>query len=152
MLLNIKTGYNGMKKMPMSEIAILVSSLRDVAASGIAFVFTDRHAYLQTATYFNNLDGLVHIDWNMLQARDFTRDPDDPAKFERYQAEALIHRHLPVGNLLGIACHGPEQEMWLRTHLAERGLELKVVVQPGWYFQWSATRKATCSKRLSKRW
>jgi hypothetical protein len=30
------------------------------------------------------------VDWPLLQKRDFKRDPDDPAKLERYQAEALV--------------------------------------------------------------
>lgn len=134
MLLNIKTGYNGMAKTPMADIVILVSSLRRVAEAGIRFVFTDRHAYLQTASYFGTLNDLGRIDWAILQARDFRRDPDDPGKFERYQAEALVHRHLPVSMLLGLVCHGSAQEVSLVADLANRGLSLKVVVKPEWYF------------------
>jgi hypothetical protein len=103
MLLNIKTGYGGMKQTPMSDIVILVSSLRTVAAQGGAFVFTDRHAYLQTTQFFNEVGDLRRIDWDLLRRRDFKRDPDDPGKMERYQAEALVHRHLPVNALAGLA-------------------------------------------------
>jgi hypothetical protein len=134
MLLNIKTGYGGIRRTPMADIVILVSSLRRVAGAGIGFVFTDRHAYLATANYFSALGDLGRIDWGILQARDFKRDPDDPGKFERYQAEALIHRHLPVPMLLGLACHGAAQEVSLRADLAKRGVGLKVVVKPEWYF------------------
>lgn len=49
MLLNIKTGYQGLPRIPMPEVAILVSSLHRVVQQGVAFVFLDRHAYLQTA-------------------------------------------------------------------------------------------------------
>src|SRR6266536_807819 len=104
MLLNIKTGYGGMKQTPMSEIAILVSSLHSVAKLGKRFVFTDRHAYLATAEYYQDIADLKKIDWKILQTRDFKKDPDKPEKFERYQAEALIHRGLGVNALAGIAC------------------------------------------------
>lgn len=134
MLYNIKTGYNGMRKTPMAEIVFLVSSLRHVAAAGHRFVFTDRHAYLQTACYYNQLDGLGKVDWAILQARDFSRDPEDPGKIERYQAEALVYQALPVGCLLGIVCHGREQEAILAGQLASRQLGLKIVVKPEWYF------------------
>jgi len=134
MLYNIKTGYGGMRKTPMPDIAILVSSLHKVAASGQPFVFTDRHAYLQTASYYNETQDLKRVDWPLLQARDFRRDPDDPGKFERYQAEALVHEALPVSLLLGIVCHGPTQAHKLNGELASRGLSLKVVTKPGWYF------------------
>jgi hypothetical protein len=104
MLFNIKTGYGGVPKQPNHQIVILVSSLRRVAELGIQFVFTNQHAYPVTAEYFNNLDDLGRVDWPLLQARDFRHDPEDPGKKERYQAEALVHRHLPVAGLLGIGC------------------------------------------------
>jgi hypothetical protein len=52
---------------------------------------------------------------------------------ERYQAEALIHRHLPVAGLAGLACHGAAQRETLEAEIAQRGLELKVVTKPEWY-------------------
>ena len=135
MLLNIKTGYQGVDQLPMSEIVILVSSLHRVTEHGATFVFTDRHAYLQAATpsFSSRLEDLARLDWPNLRARDFRRSPDDPGKIERYQAEALIHRHLPVSALLGLACHGTAQREALEAQLAQRGLALKVVAQPGWY-------------------
>src|SRR6266849_5957268 len=48
MLLNIKTGRVGVTQRPMSEIAILVSSLPEMQKQAIPFVFTDRHAVLET--------------------------------------------------------------------------------------------------------
>jgi hypothetical protein len=134
MLLNIRTGYNGMKKTPMPDIAILVSSLRTVADNGIPFVFTDRHAYVRAARFSSDLADLHQVDWKILQNRDFKRDPNDLGKAERYQAEALIHRFLPVTALLGIACHGTAQEESVRAEVEARSLSLTVVTRPGWYF------------------
>lgn len=135
MLLNIKTGYNGIQRRPMSEIAILVSSLRTLAEQSIPFVFTDRHAYLQTAedSFSSDLEHLDRIDWRILRTRDFKRDPDDPGKFERYQAEALVHNHLPVTALLGVICHGPVQESHLLQLAKDAGVTVNVMAKPGWY-------------------
>jgi len=134
MLLNIKTGYAGMRKTPMAQIVMLVSSLRTLAAQQIAFVFTDRHAYLQTAEFYTDLARLDRIGWDLLQNRDFKRDPNDPGKFERYQAEALVHRHLPVAALSGIVCQGEAQQTELQAEVEKRQKSLKVVVRPNWYF------------------
>lgn len=114
MLLNIKTGWNGIQQRPMSDIAIITSSLPRLAEDGVQFVFTDRHAYLRTADdmFSSALADLVRIDWNILQARDFRRDPNDPGKMERYQAEALVYQRVPVTSLLGIVCHGTAQQPW----------------------------------------
>ena len=132
MLLNIKTGYNGVTKRPMSEIAILVASLRELK-KGIKFVFSDRHAYLQAAEFHNTLDSLDRIDWEGIQSRDFRKDPDDPGKVERYQAEALIYRHLPISALLGVVYYAEGEQRKTEDRCAKLNLPLKVLCQPKWY-------------------
>jgi hypothetical protein len=117
----------------MEDIAILVSSLREVQKQEIPFVFTDRHAYLQTAEFYNNLDRLDRIDWPRLQARDFHRDPEDPAKLERYQAEALIYRYLPLAALLGIISYREEERRKIEEECDRLGLTKEILCRPGWY-------------------
>ncbi len=75
------------------------------------------------------------IDWLILQQRDFERDPDDPAKFERYQAEALIHQHCPISGLLGIVCYTDRLKTRIEQQLTESELELEIHVKTGLYFQ-----------------
>jgi hypothetical protein len=134
MLYNIKTGWGGIQQRPMQEIVILVSSLHDLLRHGISFVFTDRHAYLQAAEFFRDLPDLDRVDWKILQTRDFTRDPNDPGKLERYQAEALVHRHVPVSVLKGIVCHGPEEETTVRRLVQNAEVQVAVAVRPAWFF------------------
>jgi hypothetical protein len=134
MLYNIKTGYQGISQRAMSEIVIMVSSLPALAARNIPFVFTDRHAYLQTAAFHSDLARLDCIAWDLLQNRDFKRDLNDPGKFERYQAEALVHRHLPVTTLSGIICHSNTQQTVLRGEIEKRQQTLQVAVKPNAYF------------------
>lgn len=133
MLYNIKTGYNGITKRSMDEIAILVASLREIQKEGIPFVFTDRHAYLQTAEFYNDLDRLDRVDWAKLQARDFRRDPEDPGKVERYQAEALVYRTLPVAGILGIIHHCEQERIKTEANCGNLNLPMQVLCKPGWY-------------------
>lgn len=134
MLLNIKTGYNGMRQTPMPEIAMFVASVRNLAELNVPFVLTDRHAYLQAAEYSNDLRGLERIDWKILQTRDFKRADTDPGKIERYQAEALVHQYVPLDALAGLVCHGADQRTELEAELSRRDLSLKVTIRPDWYF------------------
>lgn len=134
MLLNIKSGRNGVPKRPNSEIVILVSSLRKIAKLQLRYWFTDAHAYVAYANFFNNLEDLHHIDWSILQNRDFARDQDDPNKMERYQAEALVHTHVPVTALLGIVCYTIEAKQQVQLAVEQRQLELRVLSKSGWYF------------------
>jgi ssDNA thymidine ADP-ribosyltransferase, DarT len=134
MLYNIKTGYNGMRQTPMAQIVILVSSLHKVAADGLPFVFTDRHAYLQAAEFKTELKDLDVIDWQILANRDFRGDPNDPGKMERYQAEALVHGCVRVSTLLGLACYDSQAEARSSGRLSSTDISLKVAVKPDWYF------------------
>lgn len=53
MLYNIKTGYGEIKQRHNDEIIVLVSSLHELERAGVEYVFTDRHAKLETARFFN---------------------------------------------------------------------------------------------------
>lgn len=133
MMLNIHTGYN-VRQIPNEEIVILVSSLRRFAELGIPFVFTDQHAYPRMASYYTNLDDLDQVDWDILNRRDFKHDPDDPGKKERYQAEALVWKHLPVKGLLGICCYNDAVLAPITAEIAARNLKVEAIVQRSWYF------------------
>ena len=133
MLLNIHTGYN-VKQVPNEQILILVSSLHKIAEEKIPFVFTDQHAYPPMANYYVDLRDLDKIPWDQLNRRDFKGDPDDPGKKERYQAEALIWKHVPLNALLGICCYNPAVLAWVQQELAKRNLNVHTSIQGNWYF------------------
>jgi ssDNA thymidine ADP-ribosyltransferase, DarT len=134
MFYNIKTGWNGIQQRSNQEIAILVGSLHDLKRVGRPFVFTDRHAYLQTAQVFDDLSHLDKVDWSILQRRDFKRDPENPEKVERYEAEALMHMHPPFDALCEVACCDAQSATALQLELTKRDIALKVTSKPGWYF------------------
>lgn len=133
MMYNVKTGY-GVKQVPNEEVVIFVSSLPHIAAQGIQFVFTNQHAYPPMAKYFTNLAQLGEIDWPLLQSRDFKHDPDDPGKKERYQAEALIWKHVPLTALQCLCCYTSAVEEQSKDEIKRRGISLKVAVRQSWYF------------------
>jgi hypothetical protein len=134
MLLNIKTGRHGVRQRPMGEIVILVSSLHRFAEHRLPFVFTDRHAIYTATNFFSDLSELSQVPWSLLQARDFARDPEDPGKVERYQAEALVHQHVPTTALLGVVCYNDGVADDIIGETTRRGLELKVTAYQGWFF------------------
>ena len=134
MMKNIHSGWS-VQQRSNDEIVILVSSLYRVEQLGLPFVFTNAHAYPDWTDYYSDLANLGEIDWSILQRRDFKRDPDDPRKMERYQAEALIHRHLPITGLLGIMCYTDAMKERIEQDVAARGLTFSVLARPGWFFQ-----------------
>lgn len=134
MMLNIKTGYAGVTRVANEEIVIFVTSLHKLVNSERSFVFTNKHAYLQDAEYYNDIIELKHIDWDILQNRDFKRDIDDLGKGERYQAEALVHQHLPAKEIMGIICYNTTIKDEIIQLVEGFGLNVKVEKRTGWYF------------------
>ncbi|MGM8933002.1 type II toxin-antitoxin system toxin DNA ADP-ribosyl transferase DarT [Salinicola halophyticus] len=134
MLYNIVTG-RGVAKQRREDIVVLVSSLPHLQQLGVPFLFTDRHAYLANAEFSSRLDDLAgFVPWDLLQSKDFKRDPEHPEKTDRYQAEALVHQHLPVSALLGMGTYTDEVRAAVETQAATHHLDLKVVTRPNWFF------------------
>ena len=130
MLYNIKTGY-GVPQKPLQDIVMLVSSLWLLNKQKIPFVFSDRHAYLKTALFSDNLDDLDRIIWPVLQVRDFRRDDID--KFEKYQAEALVFKHVPVNALIGVVCYDVATRDHVRQLADDHGTAVEIIANKSWY-------------------
>ena len=112
---------------------ILVYYLNRILKLNLPFVFTDMHAYYEWANFYISLDDLDKIDWKMLQLRDFKRDPNDPMKFERYQAEVLVHNYCPVDALLGMVCYTDDVKAQLEAYVQQRSLSLTIATRPDWF-------------------
>jgi hypothetical protein len=135
MLLNIKTGYNGVTRRPNEEIVILVSSCQAMLDAGVSMLFTDRHAYTEMAEWTgNSADLATLIDWDILRRHDFARNDSYPDKMERYQAEALAHRHVPPSAIAGFGCATLTVKKDVEAQVRPVGLEFPIVVRPEWYF------------------
>jgi hypothetical protein len=132
MLHNIVTG-RGVTQHSRQDIVFLVSSVALLSEKGVTCIFTDRHPVLQAAEYFGDPAGLSRLPWDAFRRGDYTRNPDDPGRFDRYQAEALAYRHVPLDALLGLGCYADEVKAGLDTLVGERGSGLKCAVKQGWY-------------------
>lgn len=133
MMYNIHTGMK-VPPFPNEEIVVMISSLHKVSELKIPVVFTDQHAFRRTAKYFTNLRDLEEVDWDLLNSRNFRNDPDDPGKNDRYQAEALVWKYVPLDALREICCYTSAVENYLNQLLATRKAHLKATIQRGWYF------------------
>ncbi len=135
MLYNINTGHGGITRRENKDIVILVSSCRAMHDNGVTMLFTDRHAYVATATWTKDQGALAElIDWDILCRHDFARDDSYPDKMERYQAEALAYHRVPPGALLGIGCASEAIKRAIEASVSTAGHAVQVFVRPGWYF------------------
>lgn len=134
MLYNIVTGYSGLTRRERDDVIVLVSSVRKLSETGVAFVFTDRHALVAYARFFNDVGALDRIGWELLRACDFARSDNDFGKVERYQAELLAYRTVPVEALLGIACYSDRSRVRVAEMVEVADVQLAVAVRRDWFF------------------
>lgn len=134
MAYNITTGHGGITRRDNRALVILASSVPRLRKLGLTFVYTNQHAYPVDTDFYDGSDDLHQIDWELLQRRDFKTDDADPGKALRYQAEALVHGHVPLEALLGIGCHDDAVKQSLETLLEKRAINLRVEMTPAWYF------------------
>ena len=83
--------------------------------------------------FYDDVTRLDKIDWEILQKRDFKRSEIDPAKLDRYQAEALVYKHLPLEGLHGMICHTDAVKQKMDAEIQARNISLKTAVGPNWY-------------------
>jgi ssDNA thymidine ADP-ribosyltransferase, DarT len=131
MAFNIKTGRNGIRKRGNAELVLIVSSLHNLTEKKVPFLFTDRHAIL-AVEYYSDLIKLDKIDWSSLQQRNFRRG--DPERFKRYQAEALVHKHLQIDAIIALVCYSDHTASIIKANIATRRLTTPVAKRPKWYF------------------
>jgi hypothetical protein len=74
---------------------------------------------------------LDRIIWPTLQVRNFHKDDLD--RFEKYQAEALVHKHMPLTALHGIVCYDDSVTSEMRAAADACRVIVKIVKQPNWY-------------------
>jgi len=134
MLYNIKTGYGRINRRDNRDIVILVSSIHRLKEQNIPFVFTNQHAYPVDTEFFDQIGDLDRIDWELLRSRNFKTSDEDPGRQVRYQAEALIHRHVPLSALFGIGCFNDEVCSRIKSMIESRGLPITVHATPEFYF------------------
>lgn len=133
MLYNIHTGY-GVKQVHQKDMVYLVSSVQRLIANNVAFLFTDRHAYVANAHYSSDVAELARLDWGLINGRDFKLDPNRPDKLDRRAAELLVHRYLPVVVLSGVACYNTAVRQTIEAAAAAVAVNIAIEVHRDWYF------------------
>lgn len=112
-------------------IVHLVSSVEAVIASGRPWAFTDRHADLAYANYYDNLTELTQLDWQVMPLVQWGGDDE---RKERRQAEFLVHDWLPWEAIERIGVHNDEMAVRAKTAITSASHRPAVQIELGWYY------------------
>ncbi len=111
------------------EIVHLVSSVNGAIALGKPWAFTDLHADLGYARYFDSLAKLHEVDWNVMPLRQWG---GNELRAKR-QAEFLVHDSVPWSAVERIGVKDATVAAKVQA-LLPRGVP-PVAVEPSWYYE-----------------
>jgi hypothetical protein len=102
MLYNIVTGHRApvVPTVPRNQIVIIRSRIEQLIEAHRYF-FTDGQANDAATDHFSDLKDLDKIDWEIIHNSNFSKDGDFDRP-RRYQAEFLVHNHVPVSAIESI--------------------------------------------------
>lgn len=135
MLYNIKTGM-GVPQRPQSEIIYLCFKLSELAIDKFQWCFTNGNAAKRISKFYNDLDDLDQIDWKSIKSTDFAANnaDGDEDRVRKKHAEFLVKGKVPMKKLSHIAVLNQLVRRQVETILSNNELDIKVVVQPNFYF------------------
>lgn len=117
-----------------ADIVYLVSSAERIASSGLKFVFTDGHGIMELSDYYDNLDNLDVIDWNVMKEKYWFDTDEDPDRKRRRQAEFLVYKKLPWDMIEMIALINNEVKAQVEEIILNAHQKHPIKVKPNWYY------------------
>lgn len=123
-------GYTGGQR----DVIYLVSSVERVVAGHRPWCFTDGHAVEAMTDFFDQVEHLDRIDWDMIGVRIWRNTPDDPDRKRRKQAEFLVHGSVPWHWFDCIGVIDQRRAQRVEEIIAEADHQPEVVIEPGWYY------------------
>lgn len=135
MLYRIMKGGVASYQHGQEPLVYICTRLDHVETVGAEWVATDRNAAVATARYTTSRSDLHHhIDWELMEARDWADTPSDGGRKQRRQAELLVHRWLPWTAVAGLVTCTNATKRRAEEILAASDHRPDVLVLPAWYF------------------
>lgn len=122
-------GYDGGQE----QIVHLVSRVGTAINLGTPWGFTDRHAELGYALYFDQLTQLDKVDWTSISATQWGGAGRDQIK-ERKQAEFLVYQRFPWEAVEQIGVKNEAVANQVNQILSSSHHKPDVLIQSGWYY------------------
>jgi ssDNA thymidine ADP-ribosyltransferase, DarT len=124
----VVTGYGDGQR----PIIYLMSSAEAVRDAGLEWVFTEGHAEIAYTDFFNDLNDLDKIDWNVINGRYWNDTNDFPDRKRKRQAEFLVKRFFPWNLVTHIGVYDQVVADAVAGVLQGQGPVIQI--QRGWYY------------------
>jgi len=136
MLLQLHTGRLEGYTEGQAPIIYLKTTAQAIAQSGAGFVFSDGHGIAHYTEWFDTLDDLDKVDWEMVYQRYWSDNVDDMDRQRRKQAEFLVHRFCDWLLIHGIAVIDSDMRERVEEIFSSYAPEMArgVEIRRDWYY------------------
>ena len=117
-----------------SDIVYLVTNAQRVKEAGLAIAFTDGHGTMAMSEFYNDLEDLDEIDWDVMAARYWADTEEDPDRKRRRQAEFLIYDRLPWILVDEIGTMNNSAFVAVQNIIKEADHKPPVNIRSNWYY------------------
>ena len=124
MLLQIKTGDQGVTQRPQSEIVYLISSLNAIEQNNCKYIFFDGHAWDKMSLPYSNKTDLDKIEWSVVKGKQWNNTEEHIDRKRRKQAELLVHSHVPITCIEHIVAYDKNMYKFVQAEISKRGLKI----------------------------
>ena len=117
-----------------TSVVHLVSTAEAIQTAGFTFAFTDGHAIMAYSEFFDNLDRLDRIDWEIMKSRFWADTEEDNDRKRRRQAEFLVRDCCPWKLIKEIGVANRQVIGKVRASLQNFTYNPPIKVDPNWYY------------------
>ena len=121
--------YNGGQK----SIVYLVSSTEWVNGKR-PWVFTDGHGTMAFTNFYNDLNFLDEVDWDVMISKYWNDTSDYPDRRRRRQAEFLVSNYFPLSLVQDIGVYNSEIAHNVENVFKDTIHEIPINIYPAWYY------------------
>ena len=116
------------------ELIYLVARIENILEEGLPFVFTDGHPIKFPSKFYESLEDLSKVDWQVIKGRWWNDTPEFPDRERRRQAEFLVHQYCPWSliSYIGVVNEGKKKEV--ERILAGESHIPQVLLRRHWYY------------------
>lgn len=134
MLLQLHTGRVEGYNEGQEPLIYLITMAQTVQSEGLQFVFSDGHGIAIFTEWFDNLNDLGNVHWDIVNARYWCDTSDEPDRQRRKQAEFLIYRFCPWNVINAIAVLNKKIKRQVENILVDYGVDMNILVKSEWYY------------------
>ncbi len=134
MLYAIHTGFVEGYSGGQDAVVYLVTSIGELSACGRNWCFTDGHAVEAFTEFYNNIEELDKIDWDVIDDWSWHNTMEDNDRKRRKQAEFLVEEFVPIDSFSRIAVMNVTMKDNVTKLLAGLDSDFTVSCEPGLFY------------------